>query len=136
MFPFNGRIPKLVSAKRLAGEPQNRISLRLDFDIAEGLEPVAHNGIAPKPTHHGVARSIESANAFRQIHESSTFGIDWSSRIAEREDVVAQPLVVCKRASMHLGVAAAQIQSIHFGELSRADRRELDQFRPGGLEQP
>src|SRR5690242_7722681 len=120
-----------VSAGGLAGAEQATAGVDLDVrDLERGWHPRAER----QDTTEGVP-GLTELQMLRQVHEATALGVDGSSGSRQLADRLSRGLVAGKLGGVQLRVATPDVEAVETVRNWFPQRRELDELRPGLLEQ-
>src|SRR5213594_2197724 len=107
------RVVKLVPASRGSPGSEYGSRVRADLAIAEVDETFSHFDLDGNNAGHP-----DSVDRLREIHQASAFGIKLFAGLDEPANRREHSAVGCKFVPIELGIAAADVQDISFGDLS------------------
>ncbi len=120
---------KLMPSKSRLRRTENRVRSRLDLDVADRLQSLRHHRDSGNYRSHRPSRAVERSDCVRQVHEAAAFGVNQAAASREASNGREHRSVRGQFARERLGISAAEVESVHFGQFAISDRREIYNLR-------
>ena len=118
-----------MTAKSRLRRTENRVGSRLDLDVAKSLQSLRHHRDSGNDRGHRPSRTVECLNGVRQVHQAAAFGVDQAAANREAANGREHRSVRRQFARERLGISAAEVEPIHFGQFAISNRREIYNLR-------